>query len=141
MEMNVNSNQIQHDEELENLRQFLSSNNVPSSDLALKGNIFITYNDQNGSLIGSGGIESYGSSALLRSVAVRSDLRGKKLGDYIVKDLLSRAEKIQFKSVFLLTETAHDFFAKKGFAKDRELENDWTYPALVLGNVYAKRNE
>ena len=33
------------------------------------------------------------------------------------------------------------FFAKKGFAKDRELKQDWTYPALVLGNVYAKRNQ
>jgi two-component system NtrC family sensor kinase len=33
------------------------------------------------------------------------------------------------------------FFAKRGFAKDRELKQDWTYPALVLGNVYAKRNQ
>jgi signal transduction histidine kinase len=33
------------------------------------------------------------------------------------------------------------FFAKRGFAKDRELGHDWTYPALVLGNVYAKRNQ
>jgi hypothetical protein len=32
------------------------------------------------------------------------------------------------------------FFAKRGFIKDRELE-DWTYPALVLGNVYFKRNQ
>ncbi len=33
------------------------------------------------------------------------------------------------------------FFAKRGFAKDRELKQDWSYPALVLGNVYAKRNQ
>ncbi len=33
------------------------------------------------------------------------------------------------------------FFAKRGFAKDRELRSDWTYPALVLGNVYAKRKQ
>jgi Histidine kinase len=33
------------------------------------------------------------------------------------------------------------FFAKRGFAKDRELEEDWTYPALVLGSVYFKRNQ
>jgi len=33
------------------------------------------------------------------------------------------------------------FFAKRGFAKDRELGSDWTYPALVLGNVYAKRKQ
>ena len=33
------------------------------------------------------------------------------------------------------------FFAKRGFIKDRELKSDWTYPALVLGNVYAKRNQ
>jgi two-component system, NtrC family, sensor kinase len=33
------------------------------------------------------------------------------------------------------------FFAKRGFVKDRELGSDWTYPALVLGNVYAKRKQ
>ncbi len=33
------------------------------------------------------------------------------------------------------------FFAKRGFVKDRELKQDWTYPALVLGNVYAKKNQ
>jgi tetratricopeptide (TPR) repeat protein len=33
------------------------------------------------------------------------------------------------------------FFAKRGFAKDRKLRRDWIYPALVLGNVYFKRNQ
>ncbi|WP_373496091.1 ATP-binding protein [Aquiflexum sp.] len=33
------------------------------------------------------------------------------------------------------------FFARRGYAKDRELASDWTYPALVLGNVYLKRNQ
>src|SRR6185436_17166467 len=33
------------------------------------------------------------------------------------------------------------FFAKKGFTKDRELGQDWIYPALVLGNIYFKRNQ
>ncbi len=33
------------------------------------------------------------------------------------------------------------FFARRGFAKDRELKQDWTYPAIVLGNVYMKRNQ
>jgi len=33
------------------------------------------------------------------------------------------------------------FFAKRGFIKDRELRNDWTYPALVLGNIYAKKSQ
>ncbi|MDX2048942.1 MAG: ATP-binding protein [Chitinophagaceae bacterium] len=33
------------------------------------------------------------------------------------------------------------FFAKRGFAKNRELRQDWTYAALVLGNVYAKTNQ
>jgi signal transduction histidine kinase len=31
------------------------------------------------------------------------------------------------------------FFARRGFAKDRELGNDWAFPAFVLGNVYLKR--
>jgi len=33
------------------------------------------------------------------------------------------------------------FFAKRGFTKDRELGQNWTYPALVLGSIYFKRNQ
>ncbi len=33
------------------------------------------------------------------------------------------------------------FFARRGFTKDRELRNDWTSPALVLGSIYFKKNQ
>ncbi len=33
------------------------------------------------------------------------------------------------------------FFAKRGFTKDRELGQNWTQPALVLGSIYFKRNQ
>lgn len=114
--MTLHSTEISQVEELEKLQEFLKNNNLPHRDLILAGNIFITYHDQDGTLIGSGGIESYDSFALLRSVAVRADARGQKLGDHIVSDLLRRARQLDFKAVFLLTETARDFFVKKGFA-------------------------
>lgn len=33
------------------------------------------------------------------------------------------------------------FFARRSFIKDRELGQDWTYPALELGSIYFKRNK
>jgi sensor histidine kinase YesM len=33
------------------------------------------------------------------------------------------------------------FFAKRGFSNYRVLRYDWSYPPLVLGNIYLKRNQ
>jgi amino-acid N-acetyltransferase len=69
-----------------------------------------------GKIIGSGGLEFYSMYALLRSVAVDQSERGKAYGKNIIRDLLDRAKSNSAKEVYLLTETAHDFFVKRGFA-------------------------
>lgn len=93
----------------------LKNNKLPFQDIELKNNQFISYHDEVGRIIGSGGLEFYSSYALLRSVAVDETQRGKSIGKEIVKDLLDRAKDKRVKEVYLLTETAHDFFLKHGF--------------------------
>lgn len=104
---------------LEKLQKFLKSNKLPYQDIdksiSKKGRVFFGYYDDNGELIGSGGLELYDNSGLLRSVAVKENLRGKELGKKIVDDLLSHAKKANVSAIYLLTETAKDFFLKRGF--------------------------
>ncbi len=57
-------------------------------------------------------LEHYGSYALLRSLAVDPSLRGLGIGKQLVKSALDLAETLQVKQIYLLTQTAHDFFIK-----------------------------
>jgi amino-acid N-acetyltransferase len=68
-----------------------------------------------GAVIASAGLESYGSDALLRSVAVAPESRGRGLGRLLVESALRRAATPELSAVYLLTTTARDFFAKLGF--------------------------
>lgn len=68
-------------------------------------------------LVASAGLEVYGSSALLRSVAVSKTERGTGLGQEIVRLLLDRAYAAGLKRVGLLTTTADRFFPRFGFVR------------------------
>jgi len=100
---------------LEKLQQFLKKNKLPSQDVKLEGSLYFTYQDEHENIIGSGGLEVYGKNALLRSLAVDENHRNKKLGVSIVNDLMAKAKSLNIENLFLLTETAREFFEKKGF--------------------------
>ena len=72
-------------------------------------------------------LEQAAPYALLRSVVVRRDHRGRGLAKRITGYLLHRAESQGVAAVYLLTETAQDFFAKLGF---RRVERE-AVPAAV----------
>lgn len=69
-----------------------------------------------GSLAASGALELYGEVALLRSVAVATTLRGQGLGRRMTQAMLGLAGERGVREVFLLTETAEQFFEGFGFA-------------------------
>ncbi|HVO72301.1 MAG TPA: arsenic resistance N-acetyltransferase ArsN2 [Aggregatilineaceae bacterium] len=64
-------------------------------------------------LAGVAGLERYGATGLLRSVAVAE--RGTGLGKELVRRLLDRASADGLTSVVLLTTTAADYFPRFGF--------------------------
>ena len=66
-------------------------------------------------LVGCATLEMYGASALLRSVAVRLDWQGKGLGRRLTQAALNLAREQGVERVYLLTETAGDFFPRFGF--------------------------
>jgi amino-acid N-acetyltransferase len=69
----------------------------------------------NGGVVGSLGMERYGPSALLRSLAVAPEYRGQGLGRALTERLLEEAREQGVKRVFLLTETAAGYFPRFAF--------------------------
>jgi len=70
---------------------------------------------EDGRVVGSAALELYGADALLRSVAVEAGLRGRGLGQRLTMEALGLARGSGVTTVYLLTETAADFFARFGF--------------------------
>ncbi|HLN64036.1 MAG TPA: arsenic resistance N-acetyltransferase ArsN2 [Symbiobacteriaceae bacterium] len=68
-------------------------------------------------LVASAGLEVYGTTALLRSVAVSKTERGTGLGQEIVRRLLDQGYETGLKLVVLLTTTADRFFPRFGFVQ------------------------
>jgi amino-acid N-acetyltransferase len=68
-----------------------------------------------GDVVGSIGLEPYGRSALLRSLAVAPQERDRGLGRELTERLLELAAGDGATRIFLLTETAADFFVRLGF--------------------------
>ncbi|HLF28368.1 MAG TPA: arsenic resistance N-acetyltransferase ArsN2 [Anaerolineae bacterium] len=75
-----------------------------------------------GRIVGSAALELYGPSALLRSVAVAAARRGQGLGQRLVQAALELARQRGVTSVYLLTETAGEFFPRFGFRRIERTE-------------------
>ncbi len=69
------------------------------------------------SIVATATLELYGDAALLRSVAVDEGMRGRGLGHAITRAALDLARERGVRDVYLLTETAGDFFPRFGFEK------------------------
>ncbi len=67
-------------------------------------------------LVGCAGIERYGASGLLRSVAVVAEMHGRGLGHRLTAAIIDMAQANGIDALYLLTETAAHFFPKFGFA-------------------------
>jgi amino-acid N-acetyltransferase len=78
-------------------------------------------------VVGSAALEIYGAAALLRSVAVDSALRSHGLGQRLTRTALDVARQLGITSVYLLTETAGDFFPRFGF---RTIDRSAVDPAV-----------
>ena len=92
---------------------------LAEADLPLTGaeahlsDFFLAFQDD--ILIGSAGLERYGDTALLRSVAVAATDRMHGLGQALVQQALAYAASLGVRQVVLLTTTAADFFPRFGF--------------------------
>ena len=85
----------------------------------------------NGTVVGCAALDVHGTSALLRSVAVASDLAALGVGTRVVNDLIAQARTSGLESLYLLTTTAADWFPKFGF----EVTDRASVPAAISSTV------
>jgi|SRR6185437_7117443 len=96
------------------IHDLLERSGLPTSDLSTARPQFVVATRGN-QIIGTGALECFGSVALLRSLAVEARSRGLGVGGLIVSELERYARDTGIGELFLLTQTAGDFFAHRGY--------------------------
>lgn len=72
---------------------------------------------RDGALLACAALERHGRHGLLRSVAVAESARGARLGDALVAALVAEARASGLHDLALLTTSAADYFARRGFVR------------------------
>jgi len=94
----------------------LNGAELPTEDLTdEKMKNFMVARDKDGCIIGVVGVEIYQEIGLLRSLAVHPAYRARGLGRRLTRKIESFAIQNGIKTLYLLTMTAADFFAKIGY--------------------------
>lgn len=102
------------DSTLSYIETLLEENDLPSQDVRSKLDCFyVGYVGDDP--VGIGGVETYGTDGLLRSVVIEQSERGSGLGTALCDALETRASADGVERLYLLTTTAADFFANRGY--------------------------
>ena len=103
-------------ESLEHAASLLERANLPTDDIdAASVELYLARDGED--RVGVGGFELFDTDGLLRSVAVESSKREKGYGSAIVAALESKAREAGVERLYLLTTTASDFFAARGYSE------------------------
>jgi N-acetylglutamate synthase-like GNAT family acetyltransferase len=104
-----------HTADLDALKALLQSASLPLDGLGDQFPSAYVIASFGETLVGAAGLERYGNSGLLRSLAVAVAARGIGLGRRLVLDRLAAARSSKIERVYLLTTTAAAYFEKLGF--------------------------
>ncbi|MBC6492775.1 arsenic resistance N-acetyltransferase ArsN2 [Flavihumibacter stibioxidans] len=92
----------------------LESEKLPTADLRKDmAEFFLAVID--GKPVGSIGLDKYGSDALLRSMVVEGSQRSKGIASALVSQLESHSRFLNVSTLYLVTNTAENYFSRKGF--------------------------
>ncbi|WP_101295258.1 arsenic resistance N-acetyltransferase ArsN2 [Halegenticoccus soli] len=104
--------------DLEAAVSLLERSGLPADDARESGvELFVGAVDAEPGVVAVGGLERYGSDALLRSVAVDERRRGSGYGREMCDALREYASARGVETLYLLTTTAADFFERLGFKR------------------------
>lgn len=104
-------------DDLDAIKALLAENELPVADINLALLVdFLVAEDVDGKIVGSVGLERFGRSALLRSLATARKARKAGLGTRLLAhvELMARASDVF--DLWLLTTTAAGFFRRAGYA-------------------------
>jgi amino-acid N-acetyltransferase len=99
------------------IEDLLAANDLPRDGIELAAATAVVAREEDGArdIMGSAAIEPYGSVGLLRSVCVTPQLRGTGLGRRLVAEAEAVAASSGIDELFLLTETAGEWFPRLGY--------------------------
>ncbi len=100
--------------EITAVKRLLADHGLPADDCEQPANQFFGIYEQQ-RLIACGGLQVVGAAALLRSVVVIESHQGRRLGSKLISYLLKHASQLGLSEIYLLTETAADYFKALGF--------------------------
>lgn len=100
--------------DIDQVESILKESNLPTNDIFEYIDNFVVA-EQDNKVIGLGGFEKHGDIVLLRSLSVRQEYRGEDVGKSIYELLGSKISHAGINAIYLLTETATDYFIKLGF--------------------------
>jgi amino-acid N-acetyltransferase len=110
--MNINN---ATSKDLADIKLILEESGLPSQDCEPHlANFFVAEVDTR--LVGVGGLELRGVDGLVRSIAVLPAYRGRGIGLALYQRIVNRAIRSGIRRLYLLTETAEDYFASLDFA-------------------------
>jgi amino-acid N-acetyltransferase len=90
---------------------------LPDSDITDEHLKHFFFTGSDGSPTGLVGLELYATDALLRSLVVGENMRGKGLGSSLVDQAERYAASHGIRSLYLLTTTAEPFFRRLGYER------------------------
>lgn len=97
------------------LVKLLQAEKLPTEDLpAQLDNFFVAFDGS--CIVGAAGVETYNNHGLLRSLVVDKACRNHGIGAKLLQANEHGAMKLGLESLYLLTETAKDYFERKGYA-------------------------
>lgn len=101
--------------------RLVEESGLPSADIdgaLMRGFVVASYvNGSRSEAIGVCGIETRGSSGLLRSLAVAPDRRDHGIGRVLVENRLEWSRRVGLRQLYLLTLDADGYFARFGFER------------------------
>jgi len=105
-------------DDLERIESLLTEAGLPTAGVAAIIEDFSVVRDAQGQVMAAGVIEWHGDDGLVRSVVVDPALRGQGVGQFLIGHVKASTDR----DLYLLTESATDFFRGLGFESiDRSL--------------------
>ncbi|KRB79513.1 arsenic resistance N-acetyltransferase ArsN2 [Noviherbaspirillum sp. Root189] len=102
-------------EDLPAVLALLEDAGLPYQDLTARHLADFLVAEGGQSVLGIVGLERYGEDALLRSIVVRPESKFTGLGTQLVDAVQEHARRTGIGTLYLLTTTAADFFARRGY--------------------------
>ena len=100
--------------DLQTIKELLGISKLPSENCEEHIGNFIVI-EEKGKIVGVGGLEICGAIGLVRSIAVAPEHRGKGVAKQIYKSIEDKAYGLGINTLYLLTESAAEYFKKLGF--------------------------